>query len=274
MKKQVLSWGMLFIVGIAALTACGKQETKADENSEAKELSIDQIDWEVKMEKFDDRKTLSFDYTNNSSYIIKYVEINFKIKDDTTAEELTVLEDYRYERSDEELIETFQMDGFNKKITKPGESEDHSPLQIGWTSSVTKEQFALMEPAEATIEYVGEDNLIHTLYYDYVDDFYDEPVEPREKHTWTYATELGDLIPDPDFEYVDIYDDSEPQFGFYAYDVAPDAWQFYIDECKKAGFTTIIYQDEHEVKVENEDGIFLDIWYRGENNILDVHMSK
>ncbi len=158
---------------------------KSEENNASVTLDISDLDLSVDVfideEVVDGDRELVFWYTNNSDYTITYLELQCKLKDGITKEDL---EKFDY---DEFYDEGWDVDDISGKF-EYGEDdgyEDGEPICVDSGESSSKkggdiygihsmEEYENMQPDIMTIQYLDKDEKEHRINYDYKNDKYSE----------------------------------------------------------------------------------------------------
>ena len=117
----------------------------------------------------------SFNVENNSNYVITDIEFTYVEKDSVTDEERTAFIEglsELFEMSVEELhdwnYDKIEFSANYDENINPGESvTTHFYYLHGIYYLMDEDKFNLSTPDYAEIEYVGDDNKIHTTYYDF-----------------------------------------------------------------------------------------------------------
>ncbi len=287
MKRRIA----LLLIGTMALTlaACGdkpasngsegtnaesetiKDDTGEDEELESKEddsqasISIEDIDWKVEEGIIDGDRIISFGYTNNTDYTIADVEMKFVQKDDVTPEQRAVFDILKEENSlwTDEDIEKMHILGYNRKVADPGETVGESPCSINGTYTRVKnmEQYDLMRPDTVSIVYIGKDDKLYMMYYDFNTKQYGSSTQgSKELYEWS-DSELSSLLPKPEFRIVSVGSDDDDYFFFDAYGVSREEFNAYTQQCAEAGFTNVQFEGNDAYRAINADGYEVSLQY-------------
>lgn len=242
----------ILLLGIAG---CGDDESAAliDPGDPVK---VEDIDWIVENCIFEDEASLSFNYTNNSPYIITSVDMTFTPKTDVTSEQLDIFSNVTDDVSDVYIL------GCNRKFSDPGETVTDSPCFINGTNTLVEnmEQFGLMEPSSVTITYIGFDNLMRAVYYDYKTQTVSEYGESLTLYNWSDG-DLAKLVPKPAERVVRVRTDDEDKFRFTIYDCSRERFEEYVQECKDAGFTEDFSSRTNSYSAKSTNGFELELRY-------------
>lgn len=227
-------------------------------------IKIEEIDWSVAPGILDGESFISFNYTNNSKYTIMDVEMEFRQKEGTTTEQLSVFDSIkeRFEWTDEKVAETYIL-GYNRKMAEPGESVEDSPCVINGTYTLVEnmEQYEIMQPDMVSIAFIGDDGKGYAIYYDFNTQTYGEAsTGPRELQNWS-DSEISALIPKVEAPAINVSTDEEERFFFYAYGVTRAEFETYVEAVKARGFTNVGYEGDNSYRASNADGIEANITY-------------
>ncbi|MEG1523883.1 MAG: hypothetical protein RR475_02530 [Clostridia bacterium] len=242
----------------------------SDKTGKRTPIKIEQLDWAVEETVIDGDRALSLNYTNNSKYTIASFCIKFEPKENATDEELSLLSDVK----DLSIDEIFIL-GENYRFASPGETVyDSMPCQFNQVYELVQsvEQYNIMEPTIATIEYLDGD-MVYTEYYDFKTTAYGESSHGGEyMHEWS-ESEISKLIPRIEDLPVYVSNDNEDRFDFYAYGASREYLEAYIEKCKESGFTTYDLDAGDWIILSNGQ-YKIDIGYHTGQERLRVSVSK
>ena len=207
-------------------------------------IDIQDIDWAVDEGIVDGERYILMSYTNNSPYLIKEVEIQFREKADLTQEQKAQFYTEirtNFEMDDEDIAELksreISMHTGTERIISPGESISNVYCYYYGGSYYLKDinHYNLVEPDIATVRYIDKSEIV-TVYYDFASGKYsaEEKTEPADQ--WT-TTDLGTRIPKPESPVIERGYDRENRFTFDAYGMTMDQFNAYVEKCKELGFT-------------------------------------
>ncbi len=286
MKKEfaglVLSAVMIFSM---TGTGCGENGTDSTENaltaeiSESKEehkIDISEIDWNVSASVVNGERITALNYTNNSDYPIIDFKIKFTQKPDLTEEEFAVLNDVKekYEYEDNEIRDIY-VAGESKKYTEPGQKVSDIPCEIDdWYELDDISILDIMRPDMATIEYIDTDGKGYTMYYDFLNESYGKSSDGgQELQNWS-DSELASMIPKPEAYKIDISGSLDNWFSFDAYGMSFDAYTEYVEKLKANGFTSKYSTVRDNDFYGSKDDITVTVYYRVDNEKIDVTVSR
>ena len=173
---------LLSLLMIFALVGCqnnpgqAKEDTQVEKEEEnTNELDFNDISWEAYYGVDNNKRYMLMDIENNSNYVITDIEFTYVEKDSVTDEERTAFIEglsELFEMSVEELhdwnYDKIEFSANYDENINPGESvTTHFYYLHGIYYLMDEDKFNLSTPDYAEIEYVGDDNKIHTTYYDF-----------------------------------------------------------------------------------------------------------
>ncbi len=182
-----------------------------------------------------------FGYENHSNYTIVEMTLYFEMKEGITPEQLELFAPFkeRWENlTDEEILE-LTPEIYDHMVADPGEKVEGGLIDFLYNTEATNTaQCELIELESASIYYIAEDNMIHTVNYlsengaHALLDYREEPCEWSES---AYAQ----MVPKPDSKVVKVDYDKEDVFICTAYDMDFQDFEAYIEKCKEAGYTEL-----------------------------------
>lgn len=211
-------------------------------------------------------------YTNNSSYTIVSMILNYTIKADATDEELSVFDSFVEDGDlEEEKIQTLTPSIYNHMVCDPGESVEGATCTIwGNHDATSADQCAIMEIKSAQISFLGNDGLVYTVAYAAENDGYTLQNGTESPKSWT-ELDFATSIPTPDTRFITVNYDEADYYQFTAYDITYDQYRSYCEECQNAGFTNEIEDNDISFWCTNNDGLTLNIKYYAYMNALIVY---
>lgn len=276
-KKRSLVLTIL-VASIVALNGCNNTDSNSDNNSENSvadasssavtnetyTIDIDDVDWNVKEEMVDGDRIISLSYTNNTDYPIVDLEIEFTQKEDVTEEQLSVFDDLkeRYEWTDEDMTKTYIL-GYNRKLADPGETVSASPCVVNGTYIYVEnmEQYELMEPDNASVVYIGDDNKLYVTYYDFKNSEYgSSTMDSQDAYSWS-DSDISSLLPKPELRVVSPTSDKDDYFSFKAYGVSNNDYNSYIEACEEKGFNNDNNKSNIMYSASSDDEYKITIYY-------------
>lgn len=249
----------------AASISTQVQSSPSEEVVEEHPIKIEDIDWSVEEGVIDGNRVIAFNYTNNSQYTIKDLEIKFVLKEGTTAEQLAVFDKFKddYKLSDEDVVNIYIM-GSNILFADPGETVADSPCTFNniLVPVENMEQYKLVEPDMATIDYIGKDGKLYEEHYDFKTQKYGDSTQGgKDMHEWS-DSRICTRLPKADFREVIVsYDNEDYSFFFFAYGVSREEFEAYGEACKEKGFTDDVSSGDFWFTASNADGYYVDMSY-------------
>lgn len=265
----------LTVILLISVTGCGKNSTSAGQDKLPKiPIKIEDIAWSMNDEIIDGDRCVAFSYTNNTNKVITYFKMEFTVKDKMTENEKSILEEVKekYDVSDEELSYASLSEEI-EEILKPGEKSKKEECYDFESAN----EFKIMQPDIATIEYVDKDNKIYKIYYDYKNKSYSrDSAAPKDLVEWE-DNELTKLLPSPKFYRTEILSNSNKDFYFKAFAVTSEQGNSYIEECKSKGFTidADFYSSDDYISYDakNRDGYKVSVDFYIDDKELSVDID-
>lgn len=227
-------------------------------------IKIEDIDWNVAEGVIDGERFVSFNYVNNSAYTIIDIELEFKQKEGTTAEQLSLFNELKADNewTDEEIQEIYIL-GYNRKCADSGEQVSDSPCVINGTYTLVENmaQYEIMEPDMMTIGYIGDDGKGYVEYYDFGSLSYGSSSQGAQDLQLWSTTEISGLLPKEKFRAVSVDTDEKDSFSFSAYGVSREEYQEYVNSVKEKGFITEEFEGSDSYSASNAEGFVVDISY-------------
>ncbi len=272
MKKFILGFGLVVSI-IFGLTGCGSESVVEESVSEIYEpdlsfkaeeaIKVEDVDWSIYNGVIDGERSLLFSYVNNTDYTINRVEIEFTPKAGTTVDDFSALLAFVPDEYVADFTESFDtyvsyitMDSTNYQVTPPGESANTgSECSLGYFEIQTSDQCAFMEPDIITVSFIGPNGLGYKTSYDFKYQTY--TTSPRDGivlQPWP-DSEISGLLPETNFDIIEISSDQDDWFTFYAYGVSRADYDTYVKAIKNAGFTYDYLSYDDYYSADNKDGI-------------------
>ncbi|MCD8357654.1 MAG: hypothetical protein LUC06_00370 [Oscillospiraceae bacterium] len=287
MKKLVFGFGLAFSI-IFGLAGCGSESesssskaSESDSSFRAEDaIKIEDVDWSIYNGLVDGERSLLFSYVNNTEYTIYRVEIEFTPKAGTTADDFSALLAFATDEDIAEFTESFDtyisyitMDSTNYQVTPPGESANNgSECDLGYFEVQTSDQCAFMEPDIITVSFIGPNGLGYKTSYDFKYQTY--TTSPRDGivlQPWP-DSEISGLLPETNFDIIEISSDQYDWFTFYAYGVSRAEYDAYVKAIKNTGFTYDYLSHDDSYSADNKDGINVYVSYEEVDHQLYVRI--
>ncbi len=263
-KIIVMLLTITFLICIVGCNNADNSNSESDKKQSLKEdsIRIEDIDWNVDERVIDGDKCLSFNYTNNTAYTIVDVELKFIQKEENTVEQIKeVFDDYTsFSKMTDKTVSNIYMLGYNEKIAASGETVENSHCNINNSWRAQKiQQYEILKPSELKVEYVGNDNKIHCLYYDYETELYKKSDDVKEVYNWK-NTKLSKLLPIPKFKFVSSNGDDN-SFDFEIKGIDLEQFNSYISDCENGDFSEEVNKTENTYNAKTKEGYMLNIEY-------------
>lgn len=271
-------------VMLISLVACSGNGTADSDTAgvtggnttQSTQLSMKDIVWSVDEGVVDGERYVLMSYTNNSPFVISGFEISFIEKDSITPEEReTYYSEIQeaFDFSDEDLADLkereISMHTETDRIVATGETASNVKCYYSGAYHLNLKNLAhynLVEPDIATIRYI-DDGRIYTVNYDFKSDKYTMDDETVEAYQWSTTT-LGDHIPKPDVQVVEVGQDDEMIFMFDAYGMSLEQFNAYVEECKAQGYTIDASNFEGFYTADNDEMYNVYLNYNKNDNYM------
>ncbi len=210
-------------------------------------------------------------YTNNSKYTILLLDLEYRLIENVTQEQLVVFEAIQKSAniSDEDLfkISPYVRDWM---VCDPGETVDgaHFYIKGNYTATDTK-QCDLIEIVSARIDYIGNDGKRHTVNYYAENNGYSVSTANETLFNWSDG-EYAKTIPQPETRVLEIDYDEEDYFQFTAYDIEFDQYREYIEMCKEAGFNNDNEDNTYSFWGTDNNGLTINVRFFSYMNAIEL----
>ena len=288
---------------LVCVSGCGAVDNAADDGMQTEKvetINFDDIKWSIGECVFEGERCVGLDYTNNTQYPLLGVEIKFALKETLTEEQRAAIESFKEDNKwafddeedeedeaepedeedeeveeDENIGDELEMRVSIRRYVEPGKSINGVPCLInGFLDFDDMLLYEAMEPDVASIAFVGTDNKLHLVFYD----FYSKTITesnyaPVSVDGWSDSG-ISKLVPRVEAKAIIIDYDDDDWFSFEAYGVSYDYFKRYVDACKEAGFANIDYDEKNTFSAENADGYEVDIEYSNLWQVMSVSIDK
>lgn len=247
-------------------------------NTNSSQIKIEDLNWEVKEGVFNEKRTLLFEYTNNSGYDVKNFSIKFTLPSNVTEDQLTVFDDIKQaENISDAEIRNIVLDApstnYDNNLTKNKDVFKASPCHYReiYEGTLTLEQYNLLKPDMAIIEYI-DDGKVYTVNYDFKNDNYTQQ-DIQNAFTWS-SSKIANLIPRVDAIVGNVSIDEEKSYSFTGYGVDKDYFNDYVQKCKDAGFNVDQFTLGELYEASNLDGYKLSVSLDNNCNVILIDVNK
>lgn len=218
-------------------------------------IKIEEIDYTVDLGIEDGNRRVMFEFTNNSAYEIVSLEIDCKIRDDATDDELKSSCDYILESgwTLEELrdsVITYQ----SYYRVGAGETSDPDPIFFGGYYATNEDQADIIEPDLMTIKFLS-DGKLYTEYYDFKSQTYDLDSEVIDTTDWS-DSDTAKMLPETDSLVVVATQETSEEFSFETTATTQGDFEEYVVACKEKGFTANVEKGDRTFRATTEDGAY------------------
>lgn len=266
--KKIVVLAMTVIMSLSVFVGCGGSP----------KIDIDDIEYTITEGIVDGNRMPVFSYTNNSDYDIISLNIDYKIKDGVSSDELNSISEIKEkaESKSHDISET-KINVFNDRYVPAGDKCENVPIYLDNTYSYVTDMSTtdLMTPDILKVMYV-KNGTIYSAYYDYKNEKMTYNEDTRAAKSWS-ETDLAKSIPEPDSNVVIVDSDDDGYFRAIACHYTKDDYDKYVKKCKEAGYTK--EQDSYEstkycrYTAKNDKGYEVEVYFTEEKN-LDVAVDK
>lgn len=267
MKKALV---LIISFSLLLLTACGAQQQVVNNTNQTPSTSIndvqistqttteptspqiidypkiEEISWEFRNTVRYNEPVAAFDYTNNSNYTIVRMQLEFRMKDGVTSEQLQLTYKLTGELVTDEEIPEMEPYVIDWIVCDPGETAEGAVLYMMYnTEPSNTAQCDLMELTSALIYYIAEDGKIHNVSYSAENGGYSLSEKSEEPYIWI-DNEYTRMIPIPNSRIVEAEQYKETALSVDAYDITHDAYLEYIKKCQDMGFVDTYPDEDHD----------------------------
>lgn len=270
---------ILFIVGIIlamtfAFAGCGSDTAEASRGG-ISSVDLSQIDWNVESGIVDGYRCVVFGYTNNTEYEIVDFNLEFKVKDGVTNEQLGAYSELKEKASDmDHDISEITIGAMTSKCVAPGESVEGCACNLDGTIEYYSdfESYEVFEPDMMTAV-LSDGKKIYIAYYDFASGKTTMGDQVENAYTWS-DSDLAKALPKPDVRYLMISYDEEDSLSANAYGVSKDMYDTYVEACKSKGFDQNIDTYEGSFEADNGEGIHIDVDYYSSDDEMYISAEK
>ena len=283
--KKILAWAMAFALALTmgiAMTGCGSgsgSDAGSDGGSPAPagkpSVDLSQIEWNVESGIIDGARVVVFGYTNNTEYEVVDFDLQFKVKEGVTNEQLEASSELKEKASDmEHDIGEITISGITHKCVAPGESVENCACNLDGTIQYYTDfdSYELFEPDMLTAV-VASDGKVYAAYYDFASGKTTVGDEAEDAYTWSNSA-LAKTLPKPDVRYLMISNDDEDYLSAEAFDVSEETYKAYVEACKSNGFDQEVDEYDDMFDAKNADGVEVDISYVNSDDQMYITVSK
>ena len=288
MKKRLtfaLAFALALVMGIA-MTGCGsgsESDSGSDSGSDGGSLApaakpsvdLSQLEWNVEPGIVDGVRAVVFGFTNNTDYEIVDFDLEFKVKDDVTNEQLEASSELKEKASDmDHDIGEITFSAITHKCVAPGDSVENCVCNLDGTIQYYTDfdSYELFEPDMLTAV-VASDGKLYAAYYDFASGKTTMGDETEDAYTWSDSA-IAKALPKPDVRYLMITSDDEDYLSAEAYGVSEDTFEAYVAACKENGFDQDVDEYDGNYTAKNADGIEVDVSYISSDDQMYITADK
>ena len=296
MKKKTIIIGLMMALALILtflMAGCGAgsgdgsgsgdadDQTASNSGTPAFDLSL--IDWSVESGIVEGYRVVTFGYTNNTDYEVVDFDLEFKVKDDVTDDQLEQYSELKEKAKDmEHDIGEITFQAMTSKCVAPGASIDGQPCGLDGTIEYYTDfdSYEVFEPDMMTAV-LSDGQKLYSVYYDFTSGKTTVDEDVMDAYTWS-DSELAKSVPKPDVKYMGISYEDEDSLHARAFGVSRDKCSEYIDACKAAGFDQNIDDSDEDYgasgtryfKSDNGNGISLDIDYYPSDDEMQISLDR
>lgn len=287
MKKILFTAASVLLMMGFLLAGCGSSggasESGADtgggdvETSDSGTPSIDlsQIDWNVESGIVDGYRCVVFGYTNNTDYEVVDFELDFKVRDGVTNEELEQYSELKEKAEDmEHDIGEITFSAMTSKCVAPGGSIDGQPCNLDGTIQYYTDfdSYEVFEPDKMTVG-LASGGKLYGAYYDFSSQKTTVDDDVIDAYTWSNSA-LAKTLPKPEVRYLIMKSDDEDYLSAEAYGVSKETYEDYVNACKAKGYDQKVDESGSSFSAENADGVTLDVSYYSSDDQMSIFADK
>lgn len=284
MKKRLtlmLAFALAMVMGIA-MTGCGSG-SGSDSGSDGggsplsakPSIDLTQIDWDVHSGVVDGLRTVVFGYTNNTDYEIVDFDLDFKVKEDVTEEQLEANSELKEKASEmDHEIGDITFSAITHKCVASGDAVDNCPCNLDGTIEYYTDfdSYELFEPDMMTVAF-SDGKKIYAAYYDFASETTTVDEDSADAYSWPKSA-LAKALPKLDVRYLAVNMDEEDYVSLSAYGVPEDTYKDYVQACKDNGFDKEVSEYDSIFSADNADGVHLSVSYVSQDDEMDIHLDK
>ena len=283
--KKILTLMLAFVLALVmgiAMTGCGSgsgSDSGSDGGSPAPagkpSVDLSQIEWNVESGIVDGVRAVVFGYTNNTDYEIVDFDLEFKVKDDVTNEQLEASSELKEKASDmDHDIGEMTFSAITHKCVAPGESVENCVCNLDGTIQYYTDfdSYELFEPDMMTAV-LASDGKVYAAYYDFASGKTTIGDESEDAYTWPDSA-IAKALPKPDVRYLMVSMEDEDYLSLEAYGVSKDTFEAYVAACKENGFDQDVDEYDGNYTAKNADGIEVDVSYISSDDQMYITADK
>lgn len=291
MKKKILMITGILLMTAFLLAGCGAGGGSGAEAGDAgagpaggaPAIDLSQIEWNVESGIVEGERVVVFGYTNNTDLEVADFDLQFKVKDDVTDEQLEQYSELKEKAKEmEHDIGEITISAMTSKVVPPGASIDGQPCNLDGTVECYTDfdSYEVFEPDMMTVV-LSDGKKLYPAYYDFTSQKTTMGDNVIDAYTWSDSA-LAKAVPKPEVKYLVIEFDNEDSLYAKAFGVSRDQCGEYIDACKAKGFDQNIDDTDETYgasgtryfQADNGNGIKLDIDYYPSDEEMQISVSK
>ena len=293
MKKRMILLGSMMLMMVFLMAGCGsgsgnsadtdQAEDKGASASDRPAFDLTQIDWNVESGIVDGNRMVTFGYTNNTDYEVVDFDLEFKVKEDVTEEQLEQYSELKEKaKTMEHDIGEITCQAMTSKCVAPGASVDGQPCLLDGTIEYYTDfdSYEVFEPDMMTVV-LSDGKKLYEAYYDFSSQKTTVDEEVLDAYNWPDSA-LAKAVPKPEVRYLAISYDNEDSLYARAFGVSREACSEYIDACKAMGFDQNIDDSDETYgaggtryfSADNGNGIKVDVDYYPSDDEMQISVDR
>lgn len=292
MKKKLLMLGIMTMI-VCMIAGCGSGTESGPDSERNKDAAVPEgvtpdfdlslIDWTVESGIVDGSRVVTFGYTNNTDYEVVDFDLEFRVKNNVTDEQLEQYNELREKAKNmEHAIGEVTIQAMTSKCVAPGASIDGQPCGLDGTIEYYTDfdSYEMFEPDIMTVA-LSDGKKIYKAYYDFSSQKTTTGSDVMDVYTWPDSG-LAEAVPKPDVRYLAISYDNEDSLYARAFGVSRDVCGEYINECKDMGFDQNIDDSDEDYGAggmryfyaDNGSGIKVNVDYYPSSDEMQISVDK
>ena len=270
--KKVLCL-LLAVVLMLGVAGCGENintsSSSKNNTDDVKNFDVDDLKINISERLLDGEKVVCFNYDNNSNHTVSEVRIIYRMKDQTSIDNIKAL-GKPFTEAD---FDDFFLEGDCLSVTKPGASSELVELTICDDDDVdTEAVLEYVTPESLFVEYVDDAGYIQQIQHEYASGKDIESADPEKAYQWS-DSEMAKLLPKPNVEIVKTDCDFEEKFVAKLRVSSEEDFEVFVNQCKDAGFTSEGFSNFMSYNAKNDLGYSLTLTYYDTQFVIYVILN-
>ena len=274
--KKLIAVICICMIAVFSLASCGKSSgEKTSDGESIPEFDFGKVEWSVYSGVSEGNRIVKFDFDNNTEYDIASFDLDFKIKEDVTEDEINKFAELKQKAKDmEHDPEKLTISATTTAYTEAGSSYKGGNCNLDGTVQFFTEYdaYELFEPDMMTITFV-ENNKLFTAYYDYKENKVSYDDESLKAFDWS-DSKLAKTLPKPDAKIAVVTWDEKDHFDAKICGVDESKYKEYIKACKEKGYNKNIDDDTDWMwEADNKEGKNLEMIYSDDDDTISLYLN-